>query len=121
MHLNGPQALAYCRNRYLGTDFGRTERQRKVLTAVIKKLPLALATNGRELINRLMPNLTTNLTRQEAFRLSLMAGRLLSYQLAADKIPQPGTYSDATIRKMAVLEVDFEANKRYLREKIYGE
>ena len=39
VHLNGPQALAYCRNRYIGTDFGRTERQRKVLTEVIHKLP----------------------------------------------------------------------------------
>ena len=26
IHLNGPQALAYSRNRFIGTDFGRTER-----------------------------------------------------------------------------------------------
>ena len=26
VHLNGPQALAYSRNRYLGTDFGRTDQ-----------------------------------------------------------------------------------------------
>lgn len=121
IHLNGPQALAYCRNRYLGTDFGRTERQRKVLEAVIKKLPSALLTNGSELFDGLLPNLTTNLTKNECFRLSLMAGKLLTYEIIPSSIPQPGTYKDATIRKMAVLEVDFEANKKYIKENIYGE
>jgi LCP family protein required for cell wall assembly len=121
IHLNGPQALAYCRNRYLGTDFGRTERQRKVMTAVLKKLPVSLMTNGSEVIDGLMPNLTTNLSQGECFRLSLMAGKLLTYEIVSDSIPQPGTYKDATIRKMAVLEVDFDANKKYLKEKIYGE
>lgn len=120
VHLNGPQALAYCRNRYLGTDFGRTERQRKVLTEVIKKIPGALLTNGSELFNALMPNLTTNLTRNECFSLSLMAGKALTYDIIADSIPQPGTYRNVTIRKMSVLEVDFETNRNYLRDKLYG-
>lgn len=121
VHLNGPQALAYCRNRYIGTDFGRTERQRKVLTAVIKKLPAAVGTNFQELMDGLLPNLTTNLTQNECYRLSLMAGKLLTYDIVSDSIPQPGTYRNATIRKMEVLEVDFEANIKYLKEKIYGE
>ena len=121
VHLNGPQALAYSRNRYLGTDFGRTDRQRKVLTAVIKKLPSALVSNPGGLIDGLMPNLTTNLTRGECFSLSLMAGKMLTYDIESDSIPQPGTYRDVTIRKMSVLEVDFETNIRYLREKLYGE
>jgi len=121
VHLNGPQALAYSRNRYLGTDFGRTERQRKVLTAVIKKLPAALLTNAGGLMDGLLPNLTTNLTQNECFRLSLMAGKLLTYELVSDSIPQPGTYKNATIRKMQVLEVDFETNIKYLKEKLYGE
>ncbi len=121
VHLNGPQALAYSRNRYLGTDFCRTERQRKVLTAVIGKLPGAVLTNAGGLIDSLMPNLTTNLTKNECFSLSLMAGKLLTYDIVSDNIPQPDTYRDVTIRQMQVLEVDFETNIRYLREKIYGE
>lgn len=121
VHLNGPQALAYSRNRYIGTDFGRTERQRKVLTEVIHKLPGAMLTNAGGLVDGLMPNLTTNLTKDECFRLSLMAGKLLTYDIVSDSIPQPNTYRDVTIRKMEVLEVDFDANIRYLKEKIYGE
>lgn len=121
VHLNGAQALAYSRNRYLGTDFGRTERQRKVLTAAIGKLPKTLATNPNELIDGLMPNLTTNLTQNECYRLSLMAPKILTYEIVQNSIPIEGTYKSSIIRKMSVLEVDFEANKKFIRENIYGE
>ncbi|MBQ7065354.1 MAG: LCP family protein [Lachnospiraceae bacterium] len=121
IHLNGPQALAYTRNRYIGTDFGRTERQRKVLEAVMKKMPATLATNSSELIDELFPNLTTNLTQGECFNLSLNASKLLTYEQVQQAIPAEGTYSNATIRSMSVLEVDFEANKKILKETIYGE
>ena len=121
IHLNGPQALAYCRNRYIGTDFGRTERQRKVLGAVTKKLPLALATNSSELIDGLFPYLTTNLTQMEVYSVSLKAPQYLGYEMKQLVIPAEGTYSNATIRKMMVLQVDFEANQKLLKQEIYGE
>ena len=121
VHLNGPQALAYCRNRYIGTDFGRTERQRKVLTEVIHKLPQGMLTNPQELIDGLMPNLTTNLTQAECYQLSLMAPKAVTYDIIQNSIPLEGTYKDATIREMAVLEVDFEANKKFLQENLYGD
>ncbi len=121
VHLNGPRALAYCRNRYIGTDFGRTERQRKVLTEVIHKLPKGMLTNPKELIDGLMPNLTTNLTQAECYQLSLMAPKILTYDIIQNSIPIEDTYKDATIRQMAVLEVDFDANKKFLRENLYGE
>ena len=121
IHLNGAQALAYCRNRYIGTDFARTQRQRNVLSAVMKKLPGALVTNPGGLINGLFPNLTTNLTQGECMQLSLMAGKLLTYELVQDSLPLDGTYSNANIRGMAVLQVDFDQNRAYLRKEIYGE
>lgn len=121
LHLNGPQALAYCRNRYIGTDFGRTERQRKVLGAVMKKLPLAMAANSSDLIDGLFPYLTTNLTQAEVYQLTLNAAKYLSYDMEQLTIPAEGTYSNATIRQMMVLQVDFDANKKLLRGKLYGE
>ncbi len=121
IHLNGPQALAYCRNRYIGSDFARTERQRKVLSAAMKKLPLSLAANGGELIDGVMSNITTNLTRSELNGLVLQAPAMLTYDVVQGSIPLEGTYSNATIRGMAVLEVDFEANNEYIRTEIYGD
>lgn len=121
IHLNGPQALAYTRNRYIGTDFGRTERQRKVLSAVIGELPKALLTNPQEVLDGLLSNLTTNLTRGEFLRLTLDAGKLFTYDLQQGSVPVEGSYQNATIRGMAVLEVDFEQNIRYMNNRIYGE
>ena len=118
VHLNGPQALAYTRNRYIGTDFGRTERQRKVLKEVVRSLPKGML-HPIKLTDGLMPNLTTNLTQWECYRLSLMAPLLLTYDIEQGSIPVEGTYRDATIRKMAVLEVDFEANKEYLHKLLF--
>ena len=121
VHLNGAQALAYSRNRYLGTDFGRTERQRKVLSAVIGKAPKALVTNPKELIEGILPNLTTNLTQGEMYHLGAMAPKFLTYDIVQSNIPIEGSYQNATIRDMAVLEVDLEVNKQYLKENLYGE
>ena len=120
IHLNGPQALAYCRNRYIGSDFARTERQRKVVAAAVKNAPFALVTNGSELIEGVMSNITTNLTKNELSGLMMQAPMMITYDMVSGSIPLEGTYSNANIRGMAVLEVDFEANKQYIREEIYG-
>lgn len=121
LHLNGAQALAFSRNRDLGSDFGRTERQRKVLSAVFEKLPGVLLESPKGLIEELMPNLTTNLTKSECITLSLMALKLLKYGMEQESIPLKDTYKSVKIRGMSVLEVDFDANIRYLKEMLYGE
>lgn len=121
VHLNGPQALAYSRIRYIGTDFGRTQRQRNVLADVMKKLPMALITEPNRLLDGLLPNLTTNLTRNECFFLSLNSGKMLLYDIEQGSVPIEGSYQDATIRGMSVLEVDFDKNRQWLSENIYGE
>ena len=121
IHLNGPQALAYCRNRYIGTDFERTNRQRKVIAGIVSKLPVALATNSGELAEGLFPQLTTNLTQAECYSLSLQASKFMTYEMVQSSIPIEGSYKNATIRSMSVLEVDYDMNKKYIRENIYGE
>lgn len=117
--LNGPQALAFSRNRYIGNDFGRTERQRKILEAAIQKMPLAMVSNTKELINGILPNLTTNLSQKEMFLLSFDAPKILTYELVQGSIPVEDSYKNASIRGMSVLEVDFEKNKEYIQTNIY--
>ena len=120
IHLNGPQALAFCRNRFIGTDFARTERQRKVLTAIFEKAPVALLTNAEELVEGLMSNVKTNLKKSEVSGLLVQAPLMLAYKIVQSSIPLEGTYANAWIRGMSVLEVDFEANKAYIQKEIYG-
>ena len=120
LHLNGPQALAFCRNRFIGSDFSRTERQRKVLTAIFEKAPSALLTNTDELVDGLMSNVKTNLKKIDISGLMVQAPVMLTYDMVQTSIPLDGTYSNASIRGMSVLEVDFETNKEYIQREIYG-
>lgn len=86
----------------------------------MKNAPLALVTNGSELIEGVMSNITTNLTKTELSGLMIQAPMMLTYETISGSIPLEGTYSNANIRGMAVLEVDFEANKQYIQKEIYG-
>ena len=119
LHLNGAQALAYSRNRYIGTDFGRTERQRKVMEEIIKKLPGTVIKDFGGFVEAFCPNLTTNLTFTECYTLILRAPFLLRYERVSGSLPLENTWWNETIDSMAVLGVDFEANKAYLKENLY--
>lgn len=119
IHLNGAQALAYSRNRYIGTDFGRTERQRKVMEQIIKKLPKAVLTNFNGLIEGLCPNLTTNMSFSEVYSLVLRAPFWLKYEREGAALPIEGSWWNENVDGMAVLGVDFDANKEYFENRLY--
>ena len=52
--LSGLQATAYCRIRYVGDDFGRAERQRKVLMACMDKAKTMSPTTLVSILNKVM-------------------------------------------------------------------
>lgn len=118
--LNGPQALAYSRIRYIGTDFARTERQRKILSSIIEKAPKALLTNAKGLLDGVLPWVTTDLSKSELSNLIIQAPLLLAHDIESGSIPLENTYENANINGMAVLEVDLEANKEYIQKEIFG-
>ena len=118
--LNGKQTLGYVRNRYIGTDFARTARQREVLEKIfngVKGLSLAKL-NG--LMNEILPEVTTNLTEGEIFSLILSLPTYASYELQQLTVPVSNSYKNLRINKMAVLGIDFEKNIKEIHSKIYG-
>lgn len=64
-HLDGTQALAYCRIRYDGGDQRRTERQRTVLEAILNKMKDTSPTKYPAILNELLPLVTTNISSSE--------------------------------------------------------
>lgn len=119
--LNGNQALAYARIRKVGGngDFGRTERQRKVLNVLFQRCKNLSISELNDLLNQLLPNLTTNLTTNELFGLILSSPTYFSYDLVQQQIPKNGTWSYMTVRHMSVLKVDFKENTAYIKETIF--
>lgn len=118
--LTGSQALAHARNRSLDNDFGRTKRQRDVLYGIYnrvmeKKDPATLMS----LINYCMTQVSTNMSVTEIYSMAtdVMGAEHLMTQTAA--IPAEGTYEFGTYDGMSVLNIDLDANKKYIQELLY--
>ena len=116
LHLNGPQALAYCRNRYIGTDFERSNRQKKVISAIVSKLPNAMLTNLGGVMNGLFPSLTTSLTKDDCYELSTLIVGLKGMDIVQSTVPQDHTWKFETYNDMELISIDFDANKQYLKK-----
>lgn len=120
--LNGKQALAYSRVRYVGNaDFERTNRQRKVLTAVMAKAKTLSLSEMNDLMNDVLPCVTTNLTQSDVLSILLHATEYLNYEVESGRIPYDGSYWSLHVNGMSVLGIDFSANKEYWLELVYGE
>ena len=76
--LNGLQAMSYCRIRYIGLDYERTERQRKVLTQIFEKVQSMDILSLTGIITDILPYISTNLTQTEILSL---AKDVTSYKL----------------------------------------
>lgn len=63
--LNGEQALRHSRNRYVGNDFYRAERQRNVLIALMNKLSTMDTTKVLALTNDFLKQVKTNIDISE--------------------------------------------------------
>lgn len=116
--LTGSQALAYSRIRQIGTDFGRTNRQRIVLTALIEKAKTLSAAQLYSLAREIVPLLRTDMTNPQMFGLILdMLPMLSGLEIVSQRIPMDGEYSFATKNGADVIVLskkNVEANKQLL-------
>lgn len=124
VHLNGAQALAYCRCRSipkgkLDGDFSRTARQREFLTVMSEKLRTMSISEMSELIDVFLPYVTTNLTQGDILGLLANAPKYLKYDIESARLPVDGSWQFTRIRGMSVIAVNFQKNIDEL-EKIVG-
>lgn len=115
LRLNGMQALAYARIRYIGTDFGRTERQRKVISASLKQLFSLPVTTQVSVMVKYMQRVKTDVTVPELLYLVLVYATLDQYETTSMALPADGTYTSKTIDGKSVLKVDLPANRALWR------
>ena len=93
-HLNGVQATAYARIRYIGNgDFERTSRQRRVILGVVDRCKNMSVSELSSLVLKVLPLVTHNVSRSELLDLISQLPTLLSYKLITDRIPYDGMYS----------------------------
>jgi LCP family protein required for cell wall assembly len=116
--LDGFQALTYSRIRSLDMDgdVSRTNRQRKLINAVVDSLREVSITEMTPLISKILPMITTDLSRGQLFLYALeILPHLSDMDIHSQKIPADGTYTDKTIDGMSVLVADMAAQRQHLR------
>lgn len=121
-HLDGEFALRHARNRTLGSDFGRTKRQRDILTAVFDKVTSSLSlSETTKLINASLNMVTTNLSAGTLVSLAAdVLANASSIEIESTQLPYAGTYRGALVNGMSVIAIDYEENTRLLHEQLYG-
>jgi len=118
--LNGTQALAHARNRTLGSDFERSRRQRSVMYGVYKKIMEERnPADVMELIRFCMTQVKTNLSVTEIYDLAMEVLTTENLMMQQAALPQEEMYKAEVYEGMAVLKIDTEANKKYLKELLY--
>ena len=118
--LDGNEALWYCRIRYLDSDFMRTQRQRKVISAIIEKAKSTPIPTLIEMVQEILPDVETDLTQSELMKLA--SGAALSYiryDVEQMRIPVDGTWKSKTIKGQDVLSLNIEKNQQLLHDFLY--
>ncbi len=118
--LNGAEALVYCRIRYLDSDFYRTARQRKVMNAIVTQAKDSNVFTLYSLAETILPQVKTDITKAEMTLLVIKAMRYIGYDMQEMRIPVDNTYTNKYFGSQEALSIDFEANKKALKEFIYN-
>lgn len=114
------QVLWYARMRNIGrSDWDRTERQRKVITAALKKVEHLDVLELIDLADEILPCVTTDMTNGEIVSLIYDVVSENISALRSQRVPIDGAYYSASIHGMSVLVPDLIENNEYLKDTIY--
>ena len=118
--LNGLQATAYCRIRYVGDDFQRAERQRAVIKAILEKAknnPGKLAS----IAESVFPKTYTSLDLSEIVSI---LGNISKYQIVDEAgFPDENMRAGATVgsKGACIIPLTLADNVKLLHEFLFGE
>ena len=114
-HMDGALALTYVRIRKLDSDFGRTNRQRTVISAMydkIKKLSLGEIT---AFLDVALPMLSTDMPNSVILTTLASCYRFMGKEIYTYKIPAQDAFRYGYVNGMAVILPDFARNRVYLK------
>ncbi|MBR5516258.1 MAG: LCP family protein [Clostridia bacterium] len=117
-HLDGEAALYYARIRKIDDDFGRTTRQRTVLTQAFKKIRGCSLNDLLTMTQTLLPYITTDMTNDDIWNLLFeIAPIMSSVKVESHSVPAGGDYSYANVSGMSVII----PNMNIIRDKMENE
>ncbi|MCR5177669.1 MAG: LCP family protein [Lachnospiraceae bacterium] len=120
--LNGLQATAYCRIRYVGDDFARAERQRRVLTATLSKAKTAKLSTLESIAGKVFEETYTSLDLKDIIEL---LGGITNYHVAGDEgFPEESMRRTGNMGSKvgsSVIPDDLASNVRWLHGYLFND
>ncbi len=134
---NGYQTLGYCRIRHgkrqadgrmpgvytasgKGDDYGRTERQRLVMQAIVKKAKSMSPEELLSLAETILPNIKTDISKKEIYSYMLAAVKMGTTELNQFSLPVEGGYTSQSIGGQDCLVPDLDVNKNALKKFLFN-
>lgn len=118
--LNGQQALSYCRIRKVGNnDYERTERQRRVLSVLIKKARKTNIIKLPELFSSILPHVKTNVPTTKLMNIGYTVYKFGNTPVDNLRVPYNGAFDSRKVYGMDVLVPDLEKNAIMLDKFIF--
>ncbi|MBO6109168.1 MAG: LCP family protein [Eubacterium sp.] len=134
---NGYQALGYCRIRHgkrtasgrypgvytasgKGDDYGRVERQRLTIQAIMNKVKKMSPTEMIDLAADVLPNVTTDITQDDIFSYLMTVVRMGTTKINQFSLPVDGSYSNQSVGGQQVLVTDITQNKSALKKFLFN-
>ena len=119
-HVNGTQALAYCRIRYTaGGDGERTERQRIVLSKLFEKFNQVSPAKYPTILNELMPMVTTSLSSGEILNLAKIVASMGGSGLEQERYPMDQYSKGEMINGVYYLAFDKDVTVKQIHDYIF--
>ena len=99
----------------------RTNRQRKVISALLDSYKNASLSTVLSLLDDILPMITTDMNDVKIIAYATELFPMLSgADIVSQRIPADGTYTGKTIRGMSVLVADMDAVRQMLAETLTG-
>ena len=134
-HFSGHAAVIYMRIRKVQTaeylhddgrvyadtqDYGRTYRDRMVLSSIADSLKTITYNEASKLLNVIIANTVyTNMTQDDLFAALDLAMDLKGIPVEHIRMPVEGTYEEFPYAGMATKQIDFEANREALHDFLF--
>ena len=131
VHLNGEQALAFCRIRKIDSDEVRADRQKTVLLQIFDKMKNASTVKILEAANSLLPYVKTGYSKSEVISIASYALKngWLGYTTQTCTVPANETDENGEVITTCkggkfygvwCWKVDFPLSAQLLQKRIYG-
>lgn len=121
VHLNGVQAMAYCRDRYSDSDWGRVMRGQEVLLALAGKAQAMEINEVMEIAGTIHGFVNTNLTNDELQTLATTVLACETSEVGQYRIPADGSYEAGTFDGTWMIRPNLDKCAADLQNFIYGE